>query len=401
MSDDDEMHDLFGSDVEEEEEEVVTNSKKPAPETTTGASSSSGTTGGDGGKDDKGDDDDDDEMKDLFGDEEEEEEDENGASSSKKQKDDGEAQLTENASYLEVETVVSTKSQGPGQQVFLNEAPATSSHDSKFVLVRFPNTVSIEEKPFDPETFEFVAQEEGEDEFLQVDPENIVRWRLTTDAEGNQIKESNSRLVRWSDGSLQLFVGSHEVLDVAEFKVDDRVNHLYSSIESEDVENSLLKQYGPITSKMSLQTAHGLKSKSHATLKQIVRQKHAKEAKLKRTHAQKNERSMEREKLEVERLLEVQERERRKLRTKRETRNDRGRVKMSENFLEEDDDDSEEEYGGGSWGSRTMETSNDRLLKAKRNAEASAGEEEEEDEDEEEFVIRKSKKKRKTLGDDE
>jgi len=43
------------------------------------------------------------------------------------------------------------------------------------------------------------------------------------DAEGNQVRESNARFVRWSDGSLQLLVGD-EVLDVKE--IDTRwVNH--------------------------------------------------------------------------------------------------------------------------------------------------------------------------------
>ena len=35
------------------------------------------------------------------------------------------------------------------------------------------------------------------------------------DEEGNQVRESNARFVRWSDGSLQLVVGD-EVMDVKE-----------------------------------------------------------------------------------------------------------------------------------------------------------------------------------------
>lgn len=40
-------------------------------------------------------------------------------------------------------------------------------------------------------------------------------WRWGVDAEGNRVRESNARFVRWSDGSLQLVVGD-EVMDVEE-----------------------------------------------------------------------------------------------------------------------------------------------------------------------------------------
>jgi hypothetical protein len=40
------------------------------------------------------------------------------------------------------------------------------------------------------------------------DAENMIRWRVVTDATGAQTKESNARLVRWADGSVQLFVGT-------------------------------------------------------------------------------------------------------------------------------------------------------------------------------------------------
>ena len=30
--------------------------------------------------------------------------------------------------------------------------------------------------------------------------ENTIRWRVKRDEEGNEIKESNARIVKWSDG---------------------------------------------------------------------------------------------------------------------------------------------------------------------------------------------------------
>lgn len=43
--------------------------------------------------------------------------------------------------------------------------------------------------------------------------ENTIRWREGPDKEGNIVKESNARLVRWSDGSYSLHLGS-EIFDV-------------------------------------------------------------------------------------------------------------------------------------------------------------------------------------------
>ncbi|GAA5970079.1 hypothetical protein JCM3765_006094 [Sporobolomyces pararoseus] len=44
--------------------------------------------------------------------------------------------------------------------------------------------------------------------------ENVIRWRWTKDELGQYIKQSNARVVRWSDGSLSLQVGS-ELFDIS------------------------------------------------------------------------------------------------------------------------------------------------------------------------------------------
>lgn len=43
--------------------------------------------------------------------------------------------------------------------------------------------------------------------------ENTIRWRTVFDDEGNAVQQSNARMVRWSDGSLSLYLGA-EVFDV-------------------------------------------------------------------------------------------------------------------------------------------------------------------------------------------
>ncbi|XP_028969023.1 RNA polymerase-associated protein LEO1 [Galendromus occidentalis] len=86
-------------------------------------------------------------------------------------------------------------------------------------FVKLPNFLSVETRPYDPETYEDevdedeVLDEEGRAR-LKLKVENTIRWRRVYDPKtGDPIKQSNSRVVRWSDGSLSLHLGS-EIFDV-------------------------------------------------------------------------------------------------------------------------------------------------------------------------------------------
>lgn len=88
----------------------------------------------------------------------------------------------------------------------------------EFHFVKLPNFLSVEPRPFDPETYEDELEEEDTlDEEgrarLKLKVENTIRWRTAFDKEGNAFKESNARMVKWSDGSLSLHLGS-EIFDV-------------------------------------------------------------------------------------------------------------------------------------------------------------------------------------------
>ncbi|KAJ1374012.1 Paf1 complex component [Parelaphostrongylus tenuis] len=70
-------------------------------------------------------------------------------------------------------------------------------------FMKIPNFFSVAMKPFDPETYEDEDEEQVDDEGrtrLKLKVENTIRWRFAQDAEGNIIKESNAKIVRWSDG---------------------------------------------------------------------------------------------------------------------------------------------------------------------------------------------------------
>lgn len=55
---------------------------------------------------------------------------------------------------------------------------------------------------------------------------NTVRWREDLDSDGNPFKESNARIVKWSDGSMSLHLGS-EIFDVYKQPLQGDHNHLF------------------------------------------------------------------------------------------------------------------------------------------------------------------------------
>ncbi|RWS31580.1 RNA polymerase-associated protein LEO1-like protein [Leptotrombidium deliense] len=87
-------------------------------------------------------------------------------------------------------------------------------------FVKLPNFLSVDTHPYDPSWYdeEGLDDEEGgyDDEGrarVKLKVENTMRWRNVVDNEGNVKKESNSRIVRWSDGSMSLHLGS-EIFDI-------------------------------------------------------------------------------------------------------------------------------------------------------------------------------------------
>ncbi|XP_060517349.1 another transcription unit protein [Cylas formicarius] len=98
-------------------------------------------------------------------------------------------------------------------------------------FVKLPNFLSVETRPFDPETYEDeIDEEETLDEEgrarLKLKVENTVRWREVVDKEGDVKKESNAKIVRWSDGSYSLHLGS-EIFDVYRQPLQGDHNHLF------------------------------------------------------------------------------------------------------------------------------------------------------------------------------
>lgn len=75
-------------------------------------------------------------------------------------------------------------------------------------FVKFPNFLGVEPRPFDADTYEDeiddddVLDEEGRSR-VKLKVENTIRWKNSVDDEGNPLKKSNAKIVRWSDGRLE------------------------------------------------------------------------------------------------------------------------------------------------------------------------------------------------------
>ncbi|XP_044294847.1 RNA polymerase-associated protein LEO1 [Varanus komodoensis] len=98
-------------------------------------------------------------------------------------------------------------------------------------FVKLPNFLSVEPRPFDPQYYEDefedeeMLDEEGRTR-LKLKVENTIRWRTRRDEEGSEIRESNARIVKWSDGSMSLHLGN-EVFDVYKAPLQGDHNHLF------------------------------------------------------------------------------------------------------------------------------------------------------------------------------
>ncbi|KAL5110893.1 RNA polymerase-associated protein LEO1 [Taenia crassiceps] len=83
--------------------------------------------------------------------------------------------------------------------------PIRADLGREMYLVKMPNFLSVETRPFDAAFYEGeldedeVLDEEGRTR-LKLKVENTIRWRLVKDTDNNVVQESNARIVRWSDG---------------------------------------------------------------------------------------------------------------------------------------------------------------------------------------------------------
>ncbi|KAL2516068.1 Protein LEO1-like protein [Forsythia ovata] len=156
-------------------------------------------------------------------------------------------------------------------------------------LVRLPNIVGIDPRPFHPSTYveqDFFATDNSGSR-RRIPSKNIIRWRPVKNPDGTTSVESNARFVSWSNDSLQLYIGE-ESFDVSEQDAQDIEMHLFLKTEE-----GILQSQGRITKRMQIMPS-SITSDSHRTLSALVDARHKKVNKVKNYIADTNpEREME------------------------------------------------------------------------------------------------------------
>ncbi|TNY24355.1 RNA polymerase-associated protein LEO1 [Rhodotorula diobovata] len=142
---------------------------------------------------------------------------------------------------------------------------------------RMPHFLQVATGAFDEETWEpedvpqgagrtaaAGGQQESQDAASQdevkprtVPDENVIRWRWTKDELGQAIKQSNARIVRWSDGTLSLQLGS-ELFDMT-LALDDSATLTATGAASAAGSGGVNPQTsGLVPSAFDLARGHGL-----------------------------------------------------------------------------------------------------------------------------------------------
>ncbi|KAI0705174.1 Leo1-like protein-domain-containing protein, partial [Cytidiella melzeri] len=196
--------------------------------------------------------------------------------------------------------------------------PVPRSTDGNLWVIRMPNFVKVDSKPFHPDTYIGPEQEDDEpqpDENLReksmsikLKVENTVRWRWTKDDNGHDKRQSNSRVIRWSDGSLSLQLGKelfdiNQAVDTSGAVPRQAFGGSQPPVSSSQLESQsqsqpsgakaqgltylvaqhkraeILQCEGVITGTMTLRPT-GMQSETHRMLVRAVGQKHSKIARL-------------------------------------------------------------------------------------------------------------------------
>ncbi|KAH9004704.1 Leo1-like protein-domain-containing protein [Lactarius hatsudake] len=104
--------------------------------------------------------------------------------------------------------------------VSIPNIPLPKSSDGQHWVIRMPNFVKVDSKPFHPDTYvgpehedDFAGGTHERDMGIKLRVENTVRWRWVKDKDGQDRRQSNAHVIRWSDGSMSLRLGK-EYFDI-------------------------------------------------------------------------------------------------------------------------------------------------------------------------------------------
>jgi RNA polymerase-associated protein LEO1 len=318
---------------------------------------------------------------------------------------------------------------GDTRTLIVQESTRPSPHIQSMCITKMPNLVGVQTTAFD----EIEYSKRQEDEDYGKAAYNLIRWRYKTNAAGDLvrgdkdgddalIRESNTRLVEWEDGSYTMHVGEEvfaiEMTNVSQSNgFPGSSGYLYLSSQAASYKEdgtpagTVLECMGAIGQRMQIKPT-SLQSEAHKILTHGIRQKTIKAARIAEFVTQHDPEKEKQARLKMKSDLD-------KVNNVRKGGNTTGsssasrQPRMSRRYLNEgeeeeeeddaytlnikkmkrramdggyDDDESEEEEYGDSF----------RQAKKKKKEESSEDEEMELDDEDEDAPIMASKKKKQT-----
>eukprot|EP01105_Mastigella_eilhardi_P005628 TRINITY_DN17288_c0_g1_i1.p1 TRINITY_DN17288_c0_g1~~TRINITY_DN17288_c0_g1_i1.p1 ORF type:complete len:359 (+),score=92.67 TRINITY_DN17288_c0_g1_i1:31-1077(+) len=112
---------------------------------------------------------------------------------------------------------------------------------ARIVQAKMPQSIGVQPEQFDSKLFFEDGSPEDSAEQTPAAVANVIRWRTVIDESGLEKKESNARIVKWSDGTYTLHVGSFTV--PVHHQEIPNPQYLYS------YHCSVLQQIGPMSTK--------------------------------------------------------------------------------------------------------------------------------------------------------
>ncbi|ANB14985.1 Leo1p [Sugiyamaella lignohabitans] len=148
------------------------------------------------------------------------------------------------------------------EQTTIPRYPRSHRPAGDLYYVPTPAFMTMEPHPFEASKFqEELSEEQANDGGFKVRNENTVRWKYAKDSKGNVTKQSNSRIVKWSDGSMSLQLGQ-ELFDIV---IQEPYDQTFLCLSHPA--NSLLQTAGIFTKNMRI-VPTSTSSRSHKRLAQ-------------------------------------------------------------------------------------------------------------------------------------
>ncbi|KAK9477582.1 Leo1-like protein-domain-containing protein [Lipomyces japonicus] len=210
----------------------------------------------------------------------------------------------------------------------------------KLDLLRVPNFLNVEYPAYEPEKLleQLDAGESHTAEFrqkLRAELQNTLRWRYTID-DKNQFKiQSNSKIIRWSDGSLSLKLGK-EIFNIKEKIIDDT----YVAVSYE--QHEIVQFQSKINSSFTL-VPTSMSSATHLRLSSAITKG---QVKTRNVHNIATTEDPEKMKREAEKVEESKIRARKKLDTKRRQKENRYAYNRDASMTGPQKSDNEQDFTG-------------------------------------------------------